>query len=193
MCSLARLRAALLLLCCLSSSATLVSQQNGPPRSGPPPGAAGGNPQPGVMNGAPGGMGNPGDITRGSPMPGSEPDQQGLSGARGGLQIGPPGRWWDDKHYVKSLGLRPEQQKKMDSIFDQNRAALLRNYEGLRQEEQRMQTLVNAPALDESALFTQIDRIAQARAALEKANTHLLLQLRAEMTPEQIARLNEHH
>jgi Spy/CpxP family protein refolding chaperone len=111
---------------------------------------------------------------------------------RSGLQFGPPGRWWDDKHFAKDLHLRPEQQKKMDDIFDQNRVALLRTYEGLQEEEHRMQALVNVPVPDENTLFAQIDRMAQARAALEKANTHLMLQLRAEMTPDQIARLNQH-
>jgi Spy/CpxP family protein refolding chaperone len=196
---LARLQTAIVLLCCLSSAylVPLSAQQGGPPRGGPPSGPGGGNPQPGGMNNAPGaspGMGNSADINRGGPPPGSAPDQQGMvSSMRGGLQIGPPGRWCDDTHFAKDLRLHPEQQKKMDDIFDQNRAALLRTYEGLQQEEQRMQALVNAPVLDENALFAQIDRVAQARAALEKANTHLMLQIRAEMTPDQIARMNQHH
>ena len=44
---------------------------------------------------------------------------------------------------------------------------------------------------DESALYAQIDRVAQARADLEKANTHLLLQLRSQMDPDQIKRLEK--
>ena len=195
---LVHLRAAILLLGCSSFGyvALLQAQQGGPPHGGPPSGAGGGNSQPGGINGMPGtptSMGNAGDIPRGGPPPGSAPDQRGtVSTMSGGLQLGPPGRWWDDKHFAKDLHLRPEQQKKMDGIFDENRAALIRTYDGLQQEEQRMQTLVNAPVLDENALFTQIDRVAQARAALEKANTHLMLQIRGEMTAEQIARLNQH-
>jgi Spy/CpxP family protein refolding chaperone len=112
---------------------------------------------------------------------------------RSGLQLGPPGqRWWDDKSYVKSLKLRPEQQTRMDAIFEQNRAALLSRFEGVQQAEAQMEQLSNSPAPDEAALFAQIDRVAQTRAELEKANTHMLLQLRKEMDADQIKRLEKY-
>jgi len=110
-----------------------------------------------------------------------------------GLQLGPPGRWWDDKSFAKSLKLRPEQQTRMDAIFEQNRNALLSRYQGLQQAESQMDEITKSSTLDEAALFTQIDRVAQARAELEKANTHYLLQLRKEMDPDQIARLEKQH
>jgi Spy/CpxP family protein refolding chaperone len=130
---------------------------------------------------------------RGGPPPSRSGDQTiTTSTVRGGLQLGPPGRWWDDKHFAKSLKLRPEQQRRMDGIFEQSRASLLRSYEILQGEEQRMEALTHARPLDESALDAQIDRVAQARADLEKANTHLLYQIRGEMDPDQIARLEDH-
>jgi Spy/CpxP family protein refolding chaperone len=109
---------------------------------------------------------------------------------RGGLQLGPPGRWWDDKHFAKSLHLRPEQKKRMDDLFDENRATLVSRYQALQQEESKMEALSRAQTLEESALFAQIDRVAQARAELEKANTHLLLQVRKEMDSDQITHLD---
>ena len=111
---------------------------------------------------------------------------------RGGLQLAPPGRWWDDKHFAKDLKLRPDQQRHMDLLFEQNRPALLKQYETLQQEQNRMEALTHARMLEESALFAQIDRVAQARADLEKANAHLLLQIRGEMDADQIARLEQH-
>jgi hypothetical protein len=81
----------------------------------------------------------------------------------------------------------------MDAVFSQNRNALIARYEGLQQAEAQMDQLAKSPTLDEAALFAQIDRVAQARAELEKANTHLLLQLRKEMDPDQIDRLEKHH
>ena len=110
---------------------------------------------------------------------------------RGGLQLGPPGRWWDDKHFAKELKLRPEQQRRMDSTFEENRPNLLKRYETLQLEEARMESLIRSRSLDEVALFSQIDRIAQARAELEKANTRLLLQIRGAMDMEQIDRLEQ--
>ena len=117
-----------------------------------------------------GGFGGPGAFRTGGNASayGNTRDPNGATrsdSARSGLQLGPPGRWWDDKHFAKSLKLRSDQQIRMDILFEQNRPTL----------------------------YAQIDRIAQARAELEKANTHYLLQIRAEMDPDQIARLQQLH
>jgi Spy/CpxP family protein refolding chaperone len=149
------------------------------------------------MPGGPGGMN--GGSPNGMPPPGGPPPNSGQSGrgpeaARPGLQLGPPGqRWWDDKSFVKSLKLRPEQQAHMDAIFEQNKGALVSRLQSLHQAESQMAEIAKSSSPDESALFTQIDRVAQARAELEKANTHMLLQLRKEMDPDQIDRLERHH
>ncbi len=132
------------------------------------------------------GMGGPGPV-------GGPPPQQRGPGPEGrpGLQLGPPGRWWDDRATVKSLRLSPEQRTRMDAIFEQNRGALQSRFENVRQAEMQMEELARSDAPAEAALFAQIDRVAQARAELEKANTHLLLQLRREMDAEQIRRLEK--
>ena len=123
--------------------------------------------------------------------PGSQ-DGSPPSFMRGGLQLGPPGRWWDDEGFSRQLGPRPEQQRRMDVIFDNNRSKLAAGYQALHQEERVMDGLSRARNPDEAALVNEIDRIAQARATLEKANTHYLLQIRRELDPDQIARLGEH-
>ncbi len=125
--------------------------------------------------------------------PGNSPDSAGAtSGMRGGLQLGPPGRWWDDKHFAKELKLRPDQQRRMDAIFETNRPALLNRLSAVLQEENRMEGLVHSKNPEEPALNAQIDRVWQARAELEKAKTHYLLQIRQEMNTDQLARLEEH-
>jgi len=166
-----------------------------PGGGGPPPGGGmpGGASMPAGSNGpggSPGGIGVAGDTRQGFPSnPSSQPGATS-STTRGGLQLGPPGRWWDDKHFAKSLHLRPEQKKRMDDLFDENRATLVSRYQALQQEESKMEVLSRAQTLEESALFAQIDRVAQARAELEKANTHLLLQVRKEMDSDQITHLD---
>jgi Spy/CpxP family protein refolding chaperone len=112
---------------------------------------------------------------------------------RTGLQLGPPGRWWDEKSFAKSLKLRPEQQTRMDAIFDQNKGTLFNRLQNLTQVESQMNEIAKSPNPDEAALFTQIDRVAQARAELDKAYTHYLLQIRKEMDADQISRLEKHH
>jgi Spy/CpxP family protein refolding chaperone len=151
---------------------------------------------PGVGNlpgGSPRVSGGPLDPRTNNSIPGT-PSQtgSGVATTRGGLQLGPPGRWWDDKHYVKAVHLRPEQQKRMDGLFDENRAVLVNRYQALQQEESKLEALSHAQTLDESALFGQIDRVSVARADLEKANTHLMLQVRKEMDADQVARLDNY-
>jgi Spy/CpxP family protein refolding chaperone len=123
---------------------------------------------------------------------GGQENRNAESPARNGLQLGPPGqRWWDDKSFAKTLKLRPEQQSRMDAIFDQNKGTLLTRLQNLKLVESQMDEIARSPNPDETALFTQIDRVAQARAELEKADTHMLLQLRKEMDADQIGRLEK--
>lgn len=145
------------------------------------------------MGGGPGGgrMGWP--EPDGSAPPRDAPDRtEATSTLRGGLQLGPPGRWWDDKHFAKDLKLRADQQHKMDSIFEDHRADLLRHFETLEDEQNKLETLTRAKVLDEPALMAEIDRVAQARAELEKANTRYLIEIRNQMDPDQVTRLESH-
>ena len=160
-----------------------------------------GLPRGGGMGGHQNGMGMPGgnmpggsSVPSGSPRGGPPPNSGGspTSSMRGGLQLGPPGRWWDDKKFAHSLGLNGDQQKRMDGVFGQNRDALLSRYESVQKAEARLEALTRNGKPSEAALFAEIDHVAQARADLEKVNTHYLLQLREEMTPEQIDRLDDH-
>lgn len=109
-----------------------------------------------------------------------------------GLQLGPPGRWWNDKQFARSIGLDSKQQHRLDEVFDANKGTLLTLYKKLKSEESDLEKTTRARVLDEGQIDQQIDRVVQARGALEKANAHMLLQIRSEMTPEQLARLEEH-
>lgn len=187
-------RVALIAVCLAVGAATTMPAQGrgggGPPGGGGPGGGGMGGPQfPG--GGPPGGPGQGGQGQAGGPPPQGQRGQPAEN--RAGMQFGPPGRWWDDRATAKSLRLSPEQQTRMDTIFEQNRGALMARFQGLQQAEAQLDELSKSPAPDEAALFAQIDRVAQARAELEKANTHLLLQIRKEMDAEQIKRLEKMH
>ena len=186
-------RAAVVGLCLAAGTAATLQAQGGGRGGGPPGGGGMGG---GGMNGGMGG--NRSGFPEGGSRPGLSPESIPSRNsnietpARAGLQLGPPGqRWWDDRGFVKSLKLRPDQQARMDAIFEQNRSLLLSRFDGLQQAEAQMAQLSSSSSPDESALYAQIDRVAQARAELEKANTHLLLQLRSQMDPDQIKRLEK--
>jgi Spy/CpxP family protein refolding chaperone len=117
----------------------------------------------------------------------------GRDGGRGPggphLQLGPPGRWWNDPDISKRVGLSADQIKKMDDIFTANRLKLIDRFAAVQKEEIIMEPLVAADPPDENRLLAQIDKVAQARAELEKANARMLLELRGQLTHDQWMKL----
>src|SRR6185295_2596479 len=86
---------------------------------------------------------------------------------------------------VKAFDLTADQQKKMDEVFQESRVRLITLDGDLRTQEALLEPLMSAERLDEAKTLAQIDRVAQARAELEKANARMLLGIRQVLTPEQ--------
>jgi periplasmic protein CpxP/Spy len=101
----------------------------------------------------------------------------------------PPGRWWTDPGLVQRIGLTPDQQKKIDGIFQQSRLKLIDLSAGLQKEETVLEPLLEADRPEEATILLQIDRIAQARAELEKANARMLLGFRSVLSQDQWKKL----
>jgi periplasmic protein CpxP/Spy len=106
---------------------------------------------------------------------------------------GPYGRWWDNPEVAERIGLTDDQKKKMDDVFQQARLKLIDLDAALKKEEVSMEPLVNSDQPDEAKLLAQIDRVAQARAELEKANARMLLGIRRVLTVDQWKKLQEMH
>jgi len=102
---------------------------------------------------------------------------------------GPPGRWWTDPALVQKLALTADQQKRIDSLFQQSRLKLIDLSAGVQKEEAVLEPLLEGDRPDESQVLAQIDRIAQARAELEKANARMLLGFRGVLTLDQWKKL----
>jgi periplasmic protein CpxP/Spy len=105
------------------------------------------------------------------------------------LHIGVTGKWWHDAGVAQRLSLTSEQQKKMDDIFQQHRLKLIDLNASLQREEAIMEPLVESDQPDESKIVAQIDKVAQARAELEKANARMLLGIRRVLNQEQWKKL----
>jgi Spy/CpxP family protein refolding chaperone len=95
------------------------------------------------------------------------------------------GMWWRNPQYVSILGLTAEQQKKMDAVFQASRVNLIDLKATLDKEEAILEPLLEAEQLDEAKALTQIDRVANARAELEKGNARMLLGFRQVLTSGQ--------
>jgi len=107
----------------------------------------------------------------------------------GGMRGGPGGKWWDNPEMVKKLVLTAEQQKKMDDVFQQSKLKLIDLEAALQKEEVILDGLMRGPQLDDSKILPSVDRIAQDRAELEKADARFLLGIRHVLTPEQWTQL----
>ena len=100
------------------------------------------------------------------------------------------GTWWRNKNNIALLSLTAEQQQKMDDVFQQSRIKLIDLTATLDKEEAILEPLMKAERLDEIKVGMQIDKVADARAELEKVNARMLLGVRMVLTPEQWTKLN---
>ena len=150
-----------------------------PPDGGPPPGGPGG----------PGGprRGGPGGPPPNGPAPSRGPD--GGPASRGPREAGPQGRWWTDPRQVERLGLTADQQKRIDAEFQQRRLKLIDLTAAVEKQEAILDPLLAVEQPDEKKVLAQIDKVAQARAELEKENAAMLLGFRRVLTAEQWKKL----
>ncbi len=95
------------------------------------------------------------------------------------------GRWWNNPKVVERLKLTDEQRKTFDGILLDHRAKLIDLRASLEKAELTLEPLMSDDPPNEAKILAQIDKVAQARAELEKANAGFLLAIRAKLTPEQ--------
>jgi len=94
-------------------------------------------------------------------------------------------KWWTDPAVIRGIGLSDEQQRRIDQVFRQNRLQLIDLRAVLEKEEAILEPLLAADPLQESAVLSQIDRVAAARSELEKANARMLFGFRLLLTTGQ--------
>lgn len=135
-------------------------------------------------------------------MAGSAWAQMPDGGAGPGMMHRPPierafvghgieGRWWNNPRVIERLKLTDEQRKEFDNILLQHREKLIDLHANVDKAELEMEPLVRADQPNEAQILAQIDKVAQARAELEKANARYLLALRSKLTPEQWKQVQE--
>ena len=116
----------------------------------------------------------------------------GPAGPDDGFHIGPMGMWWKNPGVVQRIGLTPEQTKKMDEIFEQSRLDLIDKKAAVEKAQVMLEPLLSANPIDTAKAMAQIDKVADARAELEKANAKMLLGIRGVLTPDQWTKLRDH-
>jgi Spy/CpxP family protein refolding chaperone len=123
---------------------------------------------------------------------------QGFGGHRPPMEnaFGPQsahGRWWNNPKVVEQLKLTDAQRKKFDDIYLAHREKLIDLRASLQKAELALETLVSDAQPNETKILAQIDKVAQARAELEKANAAFLLAIRGKLTAEQWTQVQAHY
>ncbi len=121
--------------------------------------------------------------------PGFGDHQPPIERAFGGQGI--HGRWWNNPKIVERLKLTDEQRKSFDEILFQHREKLIDLRGSLAKAELELEPLIRNDQPNEARILDQIDKVAQARAELEKANARYLLAIRSKLTPEQWKKVQE--
>jgi Spy/CpxP family protein refolding chaperone len=101
--------------------------------------------------------------------------------------------WWKNPEVVTAIGLSADQQKKIEDLFTQSRVQLIDLHSTLEKEQVMLEPVLDANPVDQSKAMAAIDKIANTRADLEKANGKMLLSIRGVLTPDQWTKLQALH
>ncbi len=101
----------------------------------------------------------------------------------------PPGQFWLNPDLVAAISLTPDQVHRLAETYLQGRLKLIQLDAALQTEEAKLEPMLAAPVIDNDLALAQTDRIAEARAALDKADAHMAFALRAILKADQLTRL----
>lgn len=133
-------------------------------------------------------------FAQGQPAPGGPPPARAPQARRNGGMMGagfmrpmglPGGKFWTNTALAQKIGLTDAQTKQMDKIFQDTRLKLIDQVAAVQKAQVEMEPMLQADQPNESQVLAQIDKIAQARAELEKTNARMMLGIRQVMSVDQ--------
>jgi TonB family protein len=99
------------------------------------------------------------------------------------------GKWWKNSEIVKHLQLSETQAVQIERTFLHHRPILAGLFADLQKDELELKMLLKDDPIDESKVISQTKIVAESRAALEKANSVMMLDIRRNLTKEQWQKL----
>lgn len=112
-----------------------------------------------------------------------------VASAHPGMGPGPRGGFLERK--LDSLGLAPETRAAVQKLLDDAKPAREASHQQIRQAHDAMKALLDAEPVDEAAVMAQADRIGALMTASRKQELRTLIQVRALLSPEERARLEQ--
>ena len=114
----------------------------------------------------------------------------GGGGWRGGHRMGaPPGQ--DATPIWESIGLDKEQLQKVHEIFDDQQKASGKDRADLQEARTELEKMMQADQPDRGAIESQIDKMEQLQAEIQKSSAWAMLDARALLTPGQRKKLDQ--
>lgn len=101
----------------------------------------------------------------------------------------PSGVWWERPGLIRELGLSSEQRSQMNDAWQQARLHLIDLNAALQKEQAILEPMLADDQADTAKINGQVDRIAAARANVDKANIGTQRSLRRVLTSEQRSKL----
>ena len=77
----------------------------------------------------------------------------------------------------------------IEGIFEAHRQSLVSSKDQLEKEELLLSKLLEAESIDRNGIFSQINRVVQARGEMERANATMTLEMREQLTRAQWTQL----
>ena len=103
-----------------------------------------------------------------------------------GLPYGP---FWQNPELAMRIHLTPDQTHRLADAYLQGRLKIIQLEANEEMEEARLDNLESSPTMDSNEALAATDRLADARAATEKADAHLAFSIRAVLTADQLMML----
>jgi Spy/CpxP family protein refolding chaperone len=95
------------------------------------------------------------------------------------------GAWWTNAALLQQLGITDDQKLKIERTFENHRLAIVSAADLLEKEEAQLARLLDAEPMDRNAVYTQVDRVIQARSEMERASAAMTLEMREHLTRAQ--------
>jgi protein CpxP len=130
------------------------------------------------------------------PFPG--PDQRPPSPMMGQSEGRPPRmapraerEWWKDPELLQKLQVSDDQVRRIEKIVQDHQTQEVDLRAALEKQDATLRPLMETGQPDEPQVLAQIDKVAQARANLEKSHVQMLLAVRRVLTAEQLKKLRD--
>jgi Spy/CpxP family protein refolding chaperone len=95
------------------------------------------------------------------------------------------GAWWKNSKVAEKLNLTDSQIKQLEDTFYQHRLKLVDVGAEMQKADMKLQQMLDADTVDESAVNAQVDQVLAARGKMEREFTNMNLNFRKILTPDQ--------